>query len=424
VLFGVIGFAFGFTLEMSGFGDSRKLAAQFYFTELTVLKVMFTAIVTAMVLLFGAVSLGILDFSQVWVNPTYLWSGILGGLIMGVGFIVGGFCPTTSLASASTGKIDGMLFMLGGFVGAFLFGETEQYFSNWYNNAGYFGRVTLDQVFGIPVGWVVLLVILMALFMFWGSEQLERIIGKKDMSREPKLRIAGAGALVVLALAVVFIGSPSLEEKYNKVTFTRTVEEKQVVYTADEMLSNRLAFITPAEAFKAKYNQAMNPVYLDVRSEADYNLYHIEGAINIPLERIEEVVTILLTEPAANSVFILMSNDETAAVKAWKTLVASSLTNSYILEGGVNNWIAFFGKDDKTLRPIPNPAPDQPAYIFPAALGDRYESCDPNPIEYEPLEFEAKIKLQLKRDKSGGGCWYEESKQAGTETRTQVNTYI
>ena len=240
--------------------------------------------------------------------------------------------------------------------------------------------------------------------MFWGSEQLERIIGKKDMSREPKLRIAGAGALVVLALAVVFIGSPSLEEKYNKVTFTRTVEEKQVVYTADEMLSNRLAFITPAEAFKAKYNQAMNPVYLDVRSEADYNLYHIEGAINIPLERIEEVVTILLTEPAANSVFILMSNDETAAVKAWKTLVASSLTNSYILEGGVNNWIAFFGKDDKTLRPIPNPAPDQPAYIFPAALGDRYESCDPNPIEYESLEFEAKIKLQLKRDKSGGGC--------------------
>ena len=72
LLFALIGFAFGFTLEMSGFGDSRKLAAQFYFTELTVLKVMFTAIVTAMVLLFGAVGLGILDFSQVWVNPTYL----------------------------------------------------------------------------------------------------------------------------------------------------------------------------------------------------------------------------------------------------------------------------------------------------------------------------------------------------------------
>ena len=151
VLFAVIGFAFGFTLEMSGFGDSRKLAAQFYFTELTVLKVMFTAITEAMVLLFGAVGLGILDFSQVWVNPTYLASGILGGLIMGVGFIVGGFCPTTSLASASTGKIDGMLFMLGGFVGAFLFGETEKYFDGWYTNAGYYGRLTSIRSSAFPL---------------------------------------------------------------------------------------------------------------------------------------------------------------------------------------------------------------------------------------------------------------------------------
>src|SRR6266508_2823379 len=126
LIFGLIGFAFGFTLEMSGFGNSRKLAAQFYFTDLTVLKVMFTAIITAMVLTFGAVGLGILNFSQVWVNPTYLASGILGGLIMGVGFIVGGFCPTTSLAAASTGKVDGMFFVFGGFFGAFLFSETEE----------------------------------------------------------------------------------------------------------------------------------------------------------------------------------------------------------------------------------------------------------------------------------------------------------
>jgi rhodanese-related sulfurtransferase len=333
---------------------------------------------------------------------------------MGVGFIVGGFCPTTSLASASTGKIDGMFFMLGGFVGAFLFGETEQYFTQWYNNAGYYGRVTLDQVFNLPIGVVVLLIVLMALFMFWGAEQLERIFGKKDLSKEPKLRIAGAGALFVIALAVVFIGTPSLEQRYNKLTFTRTETlpqlegQKPIVntytYTADEMLSNRLVFITPAEAFKAKYNQAMNPVYLDVRSEADYNLYHIEDAINIPVERIEEVIPVLLSEPPTNTVFIVMSNDESAAVSTWKTLVASTVPNVYILEGGVNNWIAFFGTDDEPLQPALNPAPDQLAYIFPAALGDRYESCDPSPIEYEKLEFEAKIKLQLKRDKSGGGC--------------------
>ncbi len=404
VVFGLIGFAFGFTLEMSGFGDSRKLAAQFYFTEMTVLKVMFTAIVVTLVLLFGAVGLGILDFGQVWVNPTYLASGILGGLIMGVGFIVGGFCPTTSLASASTGKIDGMFFVLGGFFGAFLFGETEQYFTNWYNNAGYLGRLTLDQVFGIPIGVVVLLIILMALFMFWGAEQLERIFGKKDLTKEPKLRVAGAVALLAVAVFVVVIGSPSLEDKYNKLTFQREIEGQQVTYTADDMLANRLVFITPAEAFKSKYNQSMNPVYLDVRPEADYNLYHIEDAVNVPLERLTEIIPVLLSEPPANTVLILMSNDETAAVSAWKTLAASSVPNIYILEGGVNNWIAFFGADDEALQPAPEAGDDQLGYIFPAALGDRYESCSPSPIEYENLEFVSKIKLELKRDKSGGGC--------------------
>ncbi len=403
LIFGLIGFAFGFTLEMSGFGDSRKLAAQFYFTELTVLKVMFTAIVTAMVLLFGAVGLGILDFSQVWVNTTYIWSGILGGLIMGVGFIVGGFCPTTSLASASTGKIDGMLFMFGGFVGAFLFGETERYFDNWYNNAGYYGRLTLDQVFNLPVGVVVLLVVLMALFMFWGAEQLERIFGKKDLSKEPKLRVVGAGVLLALALGVVFIGNPSLDERYNKVQFTREVDKQQVKFTADQMLEKRLVQIAPAELFKTVYNQNINLIMLDVRPEADYNLYHIKGALNVPLDKLPRIIPDLLSEPPANSVFVLMSNDESAATDAWKQLVASSVPNVYILEGGINNWIAFFGKEDG-FQSASSAGEDQLGYIFPAALGSKYESCDPNPVRYEELEFEAKIKLELKRDKSGGGC--------------------
>ena len=414
VLFGVIGFAFGFTLEMSGFGDSRKLAAQFYFTELTVLKVMFTAIAVALTLLFAAVSLGILDFGQVWVNPTYLSSGILGGLIMGVGFIIGGFCPTTSLASASTGRIDGMFFMLGGFVGAFLFGETERFFTHWYNTSGYFGRLTLDQVFGIPVGWIVLLVVIMALFMFWGAEQLERIVGKKDLSHEPRLRLVGAAALFALALTVALSGTPSVEEKYSKLTFTRTESlphpsgnadpiVNTYQYTADEMLEKRLVQIVPAELFKAIYNQKVNLIMLDVRSESDYNMYHIKGAINAPVDRLPGILPDLLAEPPANSIFVLMSNNESAATNAWKLLVASSVPNVYILEGGINNWIAFFGHDEG-FQQASSFGSDELGYIFPAALGSRYESCDPNPIQYEELEFEAKIRLELKRDKSGGGC--------------------
>ncbi len=412
-VFGLIGFAFGYTLEMAGFGDSRKLAAQFYFRELTVFKVMFTAIAVALVLLFGAVGLGVVDLNQVWVNPTYLGSGVVGGLIMGVGFIVGGFCPTTSLASASTGKIDGMLFMAGGFVGAFLFGETEAWYDHWYNTAGYYGRLTLDQVFGVPAPTVVLAIVVIALSMFWGAEQIERTIGRKDLSREPRVRKLGAAALAVAALLVLVIGTPSIEDRYRRLSFKHTETVKQAdgkpqsetkVYSADDMLARRLVHVSPAEAFKARYQQAIKPVYLDVRSEADYNLYHIADSIHVPLGRLGEIVPQLLTEPTANTVFITIGNDEAAATAAWKQLVASRVQNVYILEGGVNRWIATFGADDPALKPLPTAGADRLRYDLPVALGDRYKSCAPDPMHHEKLDFQARIVLQLKRDKSGGGC--------------------
>ena len=111
VVYLLIGIGFGFALEMSGFANSKILAAQFYLRDMTVLKVMFGAIVTAMVLVFLTSGLGLLDFNLVYVNETYLWPGIVGGLIMGVGFILGGFCPGTSLVAAAVGKLDGLIFV-------------------------------------------------------------------------------------------------------------------------------------------------------------------------------------------------------------------------------------------------------------------------------------------------------------------------
>lgn len=395
VVFGLIGFAFGFILESSGFGNSKKLAAQFYFKDLTVLKVMFGAIVTAMVLLFTASGLGILDFNQVWVNPTYLWSGILGGFIMGIGFIIGGFCPGTSVVSAATGKLDGLFFLLGGFFGAFLFGETEKYFDYWWNTAGYYGRLTLPEVFGLPTGVVVTLVVLMAIFMFWGAEQLERIFAGRDLSREPKLRLAGIPFLLFFAVLTIVIGQPSLEEQY-----ARIAPQKE------PLLQNREVYVSPAEVFHTLHQQSIRLVLLDVRPVAYYNLYHIQGSENVPLEQIPAYIRSLLAYPATNTVYVVISNDESLATEAWKMLVAGGVPNVYILEGGLNNWLALFGKDDPQIRPIGSTisAEEQLRYIFPYALGDRYQSANPDPIKYEELEFEPKIKLQLKRDQSGGGC--------------------
>lgn len=170
-----IGFCFGFILESSGLGDARVLAAQFYWRNLAVLKVMFTAIAVCMVLIFWSTALGWLDYDQVWVNPTFIWPGVLGGVIMGLGFVIGGYCPGTSLVSMATLKLDGMFFALGVAIGVFLFGESVSLFTAFWNS-GDMGRFTLAEWLGLPIGVVVLLLVCMALGMFWAGEKIRHAL--------------------------------------------------------------------------------------------------------------------------------------------------------------------------------------------------------------------------------------------------------
>ena len=390
VVFLVIGFAFGYVLEIAGFGNSRKLAAQFYFKDMTVLKVMFGAIITAMVLIFLASAVGLLDYNLIWVNPTYLWPGIVGGLIMGVGFIIGGFCPGTSLVGAATGKLDAVFFTLGVFFGIFLFGETVSNFNVFWNSS-YLGRFTLPELFGLSTGWVVLLVVIMAVVMFLAAEQLERIYGKKDPKEAPKWRYAAAGALVLGAITLILIGQPTNSERWVRIS-----GEKQA------LLDDRAVQIHPGELLDLTIDNQIKLVMLDVRSEADYNLFHILDSRHVPLEELPDIVSDLHFEPA-NTVFITMSNDESAATEAWKYLVAESVPNVYILEGGINNWIAMFGDDDLTKTFNRGAGDDQLCYIFDSALGARNPAAEPDAHNLE-LEYTPKVELELKRAPTSGGC--------------------
>ena len=391
VVYLLVGIAFGYVLEIAGFGNSKKLAAQFYFKEMTVLKVMFSAIVVAMVLIFLASAVGLLDYNLVYVNPTYLWPGILGGLIMGVGFIIGGFCPGTSLVAAATLKLDGIFFVLGVFFGIFLFGETVGGFDMFWNSS-YMGRYTLMDWLGLPTGTVVLLVVLMALFMFWGAEKLEQYFGGKDAADEPKWRVGAGGTLAMAAVVLIIIGQPTTLDRWNRIA-----EEKTVA------LDERAVQVHPAEMLEHIHDPKLKVIMLDVRSEADYNQFHILDAQHMPLEDIPSIIPALHLEPA-NIVFFVMSNDETAATAAWKTLQAESVPNVYILEGGINNWLALFGNDEfLAANPPVSHEDDQLAYAFPVALGARQFPAEPDPHQYE-FVYTPKVVLELKRAPTSGGC--------------------
>ncbi len=213
----LVGFGFGFVLERAGFGRAQKLAAQFYGTDLTVFKVMFSAIVTAMLGATVASLAGLVDFralaDQV-TSATYLWPMIVGGLLLGVGFIVSGYCPGTSFVAVASGKIDGLATVVGVVLGQLAWAGLE-----WrapfarFHESGNLGNLYLWELFHLPsrVGppVVALAVTAMAVGCFLGAERIERLLAARGhpaalptpAGRPGRLVLAGFAAVALVALA-------------------------------------------------------------------------------------------------------------------------------------------------------------------------------------------------------------------------------
>lgn len=166
------GFGFGFVLERAGFGSARKLAAQFYLKDMTVLKVMFTAIVTAMLGLTLLRAAGLVDYDALWVNPTFLGAQVAGGLLFGAGFVIGGYCPGTSIVALASGRLDGLVFLLGTGAGILAYAGVYSRIADFAQRGG--RRLLLTDWLHLPYGVVALGVTVLAVLFFVGGEYLER----------------------------------------------------------------------------------------------------------------------------------------------------------------------------------------------------------------------------------------------------------
>lgn len=340
----VIGLGFGFFLERAGFGNARLLAAQFYFRDLRVLKVMFTAIVTAMVGVFFLSRLGLVDLSLIYLTPTFLVPQIVGGLILGVGFIIGGYCPGTSCVSAATGRIDGIVYlagMIGGLVG---FAEIYPRIAHLVK-ATPMGKVTLAQQFSIPYGVLVFAVVLMALGAFAAAEFAEKKIGNKapdaDSLTTPTRKLTPvrvfALGFVGLGLIAAFAGNPY------RGPFA-TVDTKQLALDA----GNKADHVSPAQLADWLIEGRNDFLVVDVRDANEFAEYHIPGAINVPLALVSADLA------ARNERIIFYSDGGIHAAQAWLLLRSLGFNASYMLFGGLEEW------KDSVLFPKAPPA-DAPA---------------------------------------------------------------
>ena len=175
----IVGIGFGYVLEASGFSSSRKLVGIFYGYDFAVLRVFFTAVVVASLGLLFMDYFGWVNMAELYVFPARISPIIVGGILMGLGFVAGGFCPGTCITAAAIGKIDGIIFLLGVALGIFVFSETFPLFTEFYDSTN-LGNITISEYFNISPYWFMAGVSIVTVLSFYIATQVRKRIKKVE----------------------------------------------------------------------------------------------------------------------------------------------------------------------------------------------------------------------------------------------------
>ncbi len=321
----VIGVLFGAILEQAGFSTSKKLVGLFYGYDFTVLRVFFTAGIVAMIGVMIFAHYGLLDMSLVYINPTFLWSAIIGGIIMGLGFILGGFCPGTSVCAAAIGKIDAMLFIVGAFFGVLIFAEGYPVFEPLYKAAN-LGSPRLFETLGMSQNIFAFLMVSMALTAFWVTSIIENKVNKVD---KPVIRFTpyyiGLSAIGLMLVISAFI----FPEKKESLT--------QLVENIDFVKSYPLETMTVDEFAYRLIDETDNKFQIiDFRPEKEFSKESLPKSTLFTLDNLfEKEPSQLLRLKKRINVFV--ANDELTERKM--AIIANELgyKRIKILKGGLNS---------------------------------------------------------------------------------------
>jgi rhodanese-related sulfurtransferase len=316
-----IGFGFGWVLEQAGFSTSRKLVGVFYGYDYVVLRVFFTAAATAAIGLVALDYLGAIDFNYLYINPTFLWPAIAGGAIMGVGFIIGGFCPGTSVVAAAVGKVDAWLFIIGSFLGIIIYGELYPMFKDFYMSGNY-GPIFVYDSLGISRGLFVFLLTFVAIAAFVITDRLEKRVTYGIVPNHPKYGRAIPAIVVGAIAALIIMLLPAQEEQF------ADIQVKDI---------EKIEYVTTEQAAFDIYNKINKFQFIDLRSEDEYKQFCMTNAVRMTLQDVSmhkysSYFTNKLKTP------VLYCNDEEMALKAYMIARDEGYTNVAVLRGGINKY--------------------------------------------------------------------------------------
>ena len=298
----VLGFSFGFFLERAGFGSAKNLSAIFILRDFRVFRVLFSAVITGMLGIHLLGGFGVLDLHLLEIGPTFFWSMLAGGLVFGVGFYVGGFCPGTAAVALARGRWDGAFFLVGIALGIYGFAllfdgvGTEAWFTNFYAPAGAHEQTIYGD--GPLWPWIVgLTVIALAAFKIvpfveqrFALQTVEQQQAVRDGAEVPantppvlKGWVLKAGPVVAGVVALVIVG---LDLTGPEPLEARVATHVDAVVAVDELPeptvdSLSLASWVVLDGHRKVAKKSPNAWVLDVRAERAVT---IPGAIELALE--------------------------------------------------------------------------------------------------------------------------------------------
>ena len=245
---------------------------------------------------------------------------------MGVGFIVGGFCPGTAFCGAAIGKVDAMVFVLGGLLGIFALAEVYPMIDTFYHSS-FYGNITANEFLGLSPGVIALGMIVIAVGMFIVTTKIEQRVNPNSPSRwfpRRSHQLAGAGVVILGVLLALVPGRETrLLERATDVAYQQSHPVEQM--TADEL------------AFRIVDKDPLLQL-IDVRG-ADDRANTLPGAEDISIEEMfgKEGHSVLAV---ANKKKVFFANDEKESVEAATLAGLLGYKNIAVLQGGLSGFKA------------------------------------------------------------------------------------
>jgi uncharacterized membrane protein YedE/YeeE/rhodanese-related sulfurtransferase len=326
-----IGIAFGVILERAGLGDPRVIAGQLLGRDFTVVRVMFGAIVTAMLGVVWAHSAGWLDAGMIAIPPTDLPAQALGAVIFGGGFALAALCPGTACVAAASGRRDGLAAVGGMFAGTALTPITWPVVRSAVSDVPREGATLVSDT-GLPLGVIVVLLTVAAVLATVVGRLME---GRERMSAAWRPRTPESVALALAATFAIADGRGSLPSS-----------RADVIASEIESEADHIDALDLAQLIKSREPGLR---ILDLRERLDTSTYLIPGAIAISMKDLDTV------RVAPGERLVLYSDGGAHAAQAWVLLRVRGLRDVLVLKDGMAAW------EDEVLSPLLPSVPDDSA---------------------------------------------------------------